>query len=60
MWRIDYNMTDNSSAALAISGVTGMVVTIEYGHLGSEHTKQGGKPILFMSYRPLVLIHWES
>jgi hypothetical protein len=35
MWRVDYNTTGNTSAALATSGVTGMVVTVECGHLGS-------------------------
>jgi hypothetical protein len=31
MWQVDYNRTGNISAALATSGVTGMVVTVECG-----------------------------
>jgi hypothetical protein len=34
MWRVDYNRIGNTSAALATSGVTGMVVTVECRYLG--------------------------
>jgi hypothetical protein len=53
MWRVDYNRTNNTTAALATSGVTGMVVTVECGQFG-HRIQAESKRILFMSYHHLV------